>query len=285
MLDILCQLPCPCAGEETVKKYLKTKTKGYEDSIGNFIVNKKGGHKKLMVFCPLDEDTLTAMSCENKKVFVSHQGGAKLPLGLVVSFGGYLGVLQAKDNAKPDKDLYVEMLADGFENVGGAGVVSAEYITEENIIFTKDAVQKLATCAMLESVSEETDFDAFFVFGVQSKNNNKGAIVSTREINPEFVLAFEKTKSETLTYKVLSKGFIISENAKEKIENVCSSLGVEIKPEADSEDVSAAQAFCAPNTVVVGVPVRFYDEIRQATDIKYKEIIKEIIKAFLREGK
>ncbi|MBQ2897859.1 MAG: hypothetical protein IJE46_06030 [Clostridia bacterium] len=285
MLDMLCQIPCACGNEETIKKYIKTKTDGYEDSIGNFIVSKNDGQKKLMIFCGIDEDTLTAMSIDGKKVYVTHQGTQKLPLGSLVSFGGYTGVLQAKDAAKPDKDLYVDMLTGGFENIGAAGIVCAEYTTEENVIFTKDAAEKIAVCAMLECIDLKTDYDASFVFGVQSKNNNKGAIVATREIEPDFVLSFEKTKSEGLTYKAVGKGFVISSAAKEKIERICDKLDIEIKPEADSEQPSCVQALGAPNTVVVGIPVRFFDEIRQACDIKYKDIIKKIIKAFLEEGK
>lgn len=285
MLDILCQLPSPCGNEQTVKKYIKTKLDCTEDSIGNLIFNKNGGNEKLMVFCAIDEDTLTVMSIDGKNVYVSHQGGQKLPLGSVVSFGGYMGVLQAKDSSKPTEDLYVEMLKEGFENIGASGVVSTEYTTEDEIIFTKDAADKMALSAMLKCVSEETDYDTSFVFGVQSKNYNKGAIVASRAMEPDFVLAFEKTKSETLTYKAAAKGFIISQKAKEKIESIFDALDIEIKPEADTEAESMAAAFAAANVAVIGIPVRFCDEIRQAADTKYEEMLQRVIKAFLKEGK
>jgi len=284
MLDILCQLSAPCGNEETIKKYIKTKIDAKEDSIGNLINIKNGGCQKVMVFCPIDEDALTAMSIDDNKVYVSHQGKQKLPLGGLVSFGGYMGVLQAKDSTKPTENLYVQMLKKGFENVGAAGVMCAEYVTEDEIIFAKDAAEKIALSAMMKCTDCETDYTLVFVFGVQSKNNNKGAIVASRDKQPDFVLAFEKTKQETLTYKAAAKGFIISNKAKEKIEGVCHRLGIEIKPEADTEAQSSAAAFSSPNTVVIGVPVRFYDEIRQATDIKYEEILQKIIKEFLKEG-
>ena len=285
MLDILCQLPAPCGNEETVKKYIKTKVCTTEDSIGNLIARKKDGNEKRMIFGATDEDALTVMQIDGKKLFVSHQGVQKIPLGSLVSFGGYMGVLQAKDSSKPTENLYVEMLKDGFEKVGASGVVSVEYTTEDEIVFTKDVADKMALSAMLKCTDEETDYDTSFVFGVQSKNKNKGAIVASRALAPDFVLAFEKTKAETLTYKAASKGFIISQKAKEEIESICDALSIEIKPEADTEAESAASAFAAANVIVIGVPVRFYDEIRQAADIKYEEILQKIIKAFLKEGK
>ena len=281
MLDILCQLPCPCGSEDTVKKYINTKIATESDAIGNLIVKKDDSNT--MFFCALDEDALTVMSIDSKKAYVSHKGSQNIPLGSLVSFGGYTGVLQAENPDKPTENLYVEMLKDGFESVGVSGTVCAEYTTEDEIIFTKDAADKIALSAMLECVA--TSEKGNFVFGVQSKIGNKGAIAISRAQKPDFVVAFEKTTAKTLTYKATSKGFIISEAAKEKIESVCNKIGIEIKPEADTKADSCASAFECPNVVVIGIPVRFSKEIRQAADVKYVEIIKNLINAFLEEGK
>lgn len=276
MLDILCQLPCPCGMEDTVKKYIKTKIDAKDDALGNLILEK--GDSKTMFFCALDEDALTVMSIDGNKAYVCHKGNQNIPSGSLVSFGGYTGVLQASDPEKPTENLYVEMLKDGFHNVGASGTVCAEYTTEDEIIFTKDAADKIALSAMLECAV--TEDNGCFVFGVQSKIGNKGAIAASRAIKPDFVLAFEKTSARTLTYKSASKGFIISRQAKEKIENICQELDIEIKPEADTKSESCGASFECPNVVVIGIPVRFSKEIRQAADTKYVEIIKKIIRAF-----
>jgi len=281
MLDILCQLPCPCGSEETVKKYIKTKINAQEDALGNLIAKNSGG--KTMFFCAIDEDSLTVMSIDGKKAYVCHKGSQNIPLGSLISFGGYTGVLQASNPEKPTENLYVEMLKEGFENVGVSGTVCAEYTTEDEIIFTKDAADKIALSAMLECAAIHTD--GCFVFGVQSKIGNKGALACSRAIKPDFVVAFEKTDAETLTYKASAKGFIISQQAKEKIESVCSSNHIEIKPESDTKAESCASAFESPDVAVIGIPVRFSKEIRQAADTKYVEIIKKLIIAFSEEGK
>lgn len=281
MLDILCQLPCPCGSEDTVKKYIETKIKGKTDALGNLVVNKSDS--KLMFFCNIDEDAFTVMSIDGNKAYVCHKGSQTVPLGSLISFGGYTGVLQAENPEKPTENLYVEMLKDGFENVGVSGTVCAEYTTEDEIIFTKDAADKIALSAMLEcAVCEDK---GCFVFGVQSKISNKGAMCASRAIKPDFVVAFEKTTAKTLTYKAATKGFIISQKAKEKIESICEKNNIEIKPEADTKIESIANSFESPDVVVIGIPVRFSKEVRQAADIKYVEIAKKLIKAFLEEGK
>ncbi len=280
MLDILCQLPCPCGSEDTVKKYIGTKVKGETDALGNLIVNKSDD---IMFFCNIDEDAFTVMSIDGNKAYVCHKGNQSVPLGSLISFGGYTGVLQAENPEKPTENLYVEMLKEGFETVGASGTVCAEYTTEDEIIFTKDAADKIALSAMLECAI--TEDKGCFVFGVQSKIGNKGAVAASRALKPDFVVAFEKTTAKTLTYKMATKGFIISEQAKEKIESICQNNGIEIKPEADTKIESTANAFECPNVVVVGIPVRFSNQIRQAADTKYVEIVKNLIKAFLEEGK
>ena len=281
MLDILCQLPCPCGSEDTVKKYIKTKLSAECDAIGNLIAKKDDS--KTMFFCALDEDALTVMSIDGKKAYVAHKGSQNIPLGSLISFGGYTGVLQAENPEKPTENLYVEMLKEGFEGVGVSGTVCVDYTTEDEIIFTKDAADKIALSAMLEcAVASEK---GNFVFGVQSKIGNKGAVAVSRAEKPDFVVTFEKTSEKTLTYKAAAKGFIISEAAKEKIETICQKNGIEIKAEADTKKESTASAFECANVVAIGIPVRFSKEIRQAADVKYVEIIKNIINAFLEEGK
>ena len=281
MLDILCQLPCPCGSEDTMKKYIQTKVATQSDAIGNLIVKKD--NSKTMFFCAIDEDALTVMSIDGKKAYVSHKGSQNIPLGSLVSFGGYTGVLQAESPDKPNENLYVEMFKEGFENVGISGTACAEYTTEDEIIFTKDAADKIALSAMLNCAI--TSEKGNFVFGVQSKIGNKGAIAISRSEKPDFVIAFEKTNEKTLTYKAAADGFIISQAAKEKIESVCREKDIEIKAEADTKTDSCASAFECPNVVVIGIPVRFSKEIRQAADVKYVEIIKNLINAFLEEGK
>lgn len=280
MLDILCQLPCPCGSEETVKKYINTKVQGKSDALGNLIVSKSDD---IMFFCNMDEDAFTVMSIDGNKAYVCHKGESNVPLGSLISFGGYTGVLQAENPEKPTENLYVEMLKEGFEGVGMSGTVCVDYTTEDEIIFTKDAADKIALSSMLECAT--TEDKGTFVFGVQSKIGGKGATAVSRALKPDFVVAFEKTSEKTLTYKSATKGFLISEYAKEKIQSICEKKGIEIKTEVDTKAPSVASCFESPDVVVIGIPVRFSNQIRQAADVKYVEIVKNIIKAFLEEGK
>ena len=69
MLEILSALNAPCGGEEQIEKYIKTKLKdAYEDNLGNLVFRKKGGEKKLMLFCALDEDAIVVMSKKDVKL-------------------------------------------------------------------------------------------------------------------------------------------------------------------------------------------------------------------------
>ena len=94
------------------------------------------------------------------------------------------------------KEEMKEMLKEGFEKVGASGTVCAEYTTEDEIIFTKDAADKIALSAVLECAIAQDK--GCYVFSVQSKLGNKGAIAASRALKPDFVIPFKLDKKAAI---------------------------------------------------------------------------------------
>lgn len=273
MLEILTALNSPCGGEEHIKKYIKTKlSEAYEDATGNLIFHKKGGEKKLVIFCAVDEDAVVVMSSKDKKINFAHVGDKKIHAGDTVSFGGYKGLICTDNKEKCNEDLYIKMIGDVEVENGCIGVLDGEYYEEENIAFMKEAASKLTLCSMLECAENETKFDTYFVFGVLGKKGSRGLVAVTREIKPDKVLIFEQTENEKVTVKLLASGFMSNKESAEDLASVCN-----IEKEVNSEAKTSA-AFCdCADTVCVGVPVKYGDNIRQEINLEVKDRIKDII--------
>ena len=275
MLEILSALNSPCGGEEHIKKYIKTKLSGaYEDALGNLIYRKKGGEKKLMIFCALDEDAIVVMSKKEKKVNFAHIGDKKIYPGNTVSFGGYKGIICSDNKEKPTEDMYIRLIGGVEIEDGCIGTLDGEYYEEENIAFMKEAASKTAAAAMAECADCETNYDTYLVFGVLGKKSSRGLVGAVREIKPDKTLIFEQTSKESLTVKLLASGYVCSKEAAQEILDIDSSV---IK-EVDSGEKTSASFAEAENVVCIGIPVKYADSIRQEINLNVKDKLLNIIK-------
>ncbi len=281
MLEILSALNSPCGGEEHIKKYIKTKLPdAYEDDLGNLIFRKKGGEKKLMVYCALDEDAIVVMSQKDKKVNFAHVGDKKIYPGAAVSFGGYKGVVCSDNKDKPQEDMYIKLIGNVEIENGTIGVLEGEYYSEENFAFMKEAASRVAASAMIECADSETVYDTCFVFGVMGKKSSRGLVAAVREIKPDKTLVFEQTEKENLTVKLLATGYVCNKELAEEF--------LEIEPtlekEVNSEEKSSAAFAESENVVCIGVPVKYPDNIRQEINLEVKDKILNIITKTMKKG-
>ena len=199
MIDMLCAVPSPCGAEELIKKYISKKVscEYYEDGIGNLILHFGSGSKKLMIYAPIDEDSLVVMSKDKNKVSFAHLGKTKLYPGMTVSFGGYKGVI-CSDEKKPTEGQYIRLLTGNNVDIGASGVLDYEFYEEDDVVFAKHAAEKAAVCAMLECEGAESIYDVYFVFGVQGSNGHKGAVAASGSIKPDITVVFEGTEKRKM---------------------------------------------------------------------------------------
>ncbi len=281
MLEILSALNSPCGGEEHIKKYIKTKLSGAcEDSVGNLIYRNKGGDKKLVIYCSLDEDAIVVMSQKDGKINFAHVGDKKIHPGDTVSFGGYKGVVCSDNKEKPTEDMYIRTVGNVEIETASIGNLEGEYYCEENVVFMKEAAARVAVCSMIECADCESDFDTYFVFGVMGKKSSRGLVAALREIKPDKVLLFEQTEKENLTVKFLATGYVCSRELVEEITEIEPS----VEKEVDSKAKSAVSFAECENAVCVGVPVKFANNIRQEINLDIKDKILNIIRKTMKKG-
>lgn len=280
MLEMLCALPCPCGEEEITKKYIMQKHPECKtDDFGNLIRTIGKGDKKILVYASLDEDSLVAMEIKGSKVYFSHLGKRKIYPGQTVSFGGYTGVLQGEG-----EDKYIELIdsEDGIE-VGRCGVLEGEFEgdinNEKSTLLGKNIAQRTAISAMLSIENSSCEVD--FVFGVQSNHRNKGLSATVNTLDADEVLIFEETNEESFTLKVLGKGYCASQSLLSKAEEILNELNIPFVKTADSKEQTLGETAPWGKSLVVGIPVKFSDLIRQAIKSKTVKDVNKFIEKFV----
>jgi putative aminopeptidase FrvX len=282
---MLCAIPSPCGAEELIKKYIVKKTgcEWYEDGIGNLILHFGSGSKKLMVYAPVDEDSVVVMSKEKNTVHFSHLGKTKLYPGMIVNFAGYKGVI-CSDDKNPGEGQYIKMLTENNVDVGTSGVLDGEFYEEDDVIFAKHAAEKSAVSAMLECAGTDTLYDVYFVFGVQGSNGHKGAIAASGSINPDIALAFENTEKKdgnAIALKLLTSAYVCNENMKNKIAEIFEDEKLDLRFTVDAEEKSCGDLLRCANSAVIGLPAEFCNAPCQAVDKELPGDVTKIIKKLL----
>lgn len=269
MIDILSVIDAPSGNEENILKFIKTKIKGKceTDSMGNLIfrTGKEGG-KRIMFYTPVDEDAFVAMSVENEKVYFAHLGKRKVKAGDILSFSGYKGAV-ASPGGKDGK-LYFESFHTPIEQ-GQAGVFDFQSFSEDTVLCSKEAASKAAISAFVKASERDYENDIYFVFGVKNKMGGKGLIASLHGIKPDVLYIFEETdeKCEELTFKLMFKGGYSSRDFEFP----------SLKTEISSEKASLGAFSDCGKTAVIGIPVKYAENMYQTVNIQIEnEIIKLI---------
>lgn len=272
MVDMLSMIDSPCSMESSVLKFIQTKLNATctFDGIGNLIAHKKGSGKKLMFYTSVDEDAFVVMTRDKKTVNFSHKGDRKINKGDLLSFGGYLGIA--------DDDKSCTLLKEYDINTADVGCFYAPSFEDDDVILTKEAASKLAISAMCEASEEKSDFDVYFVFGVNSKMRNAGLVAAVSTINPDELIIFEETEKNTdkLCIKLMAKGFTSNRELFEKL----TSKG-ELEVIINSEENSAGSVISCEKIAVIGIPVENKEFARQKANLKLRENILNLIKGEL----
>lgn len=286
MFEMLCAIPSPCGGEDIAKKYIMQKyPECKEDALGNLVLKKGEGKKKIMLFAALDEDSAVAMDINGDKIHFAHLGNKKIYPGQAVSFGGYRGIVCA-DGDNPEENQYIKLVdcKEGIER-GRFGVFEGESegdLSDENGTFmAKNAANRAAISAMLKELS--CDDEVYLVFGVQSKHRDKGLISAVETINPDEVILFEETEGEKFNIKLLGKGYSASEEVSAKVEEAFEKCGIEFEKTADAKKVTRGALLPANISCVVGIPVMFSNFVRQGISVKTVFDLEKFVKCYLEE--
>ena len=215
--------------EDRIREQIKQEIKDYidemnVDNLGNLIALKKGtnhdasnnNNKKVMVDAHMDEIAFMVTHIDNEGFVRFHPLGGFDPKTLtaqrVVIHGkkDMLGILGTKAihmmNAEERKkaaeldDYFVDLglpkeEVEKFVSIGDTITRERDLVEIGNTISTKSLDNRIAVYILVETLKkiEATPYDFYAVFSVQEEVGLRGALVATRNINPDFAICLDTT--------------------------------------------------------------------------------------------
>ena len=205
LLKKLTMCPAPSGREEKIRELIKSEAgkyadEIYEDTLGNLIVKKGRGGKKIVILSHMDEIGVV-VTYKDEKGFLKFApvGGLKTKdlVGRRVEFeNSEIGVIGVHDDT--DKYEISKMFIDvsGSENisVGDMAVFTGEFYENETHVISK-ALDNRAGCyvALKTLQSIKSDNELYFVFTVQEEVGLRGAKTATYGIDADFAVAVDVT--------------------------------------------------------------------------------------------
>lgn len=223
LLKMLCELPGVSGNEDAVRNAIRTYAKPYaaemrEDSIGNLFVKKEGKDRRadtLMVCAHMDEvglivkeiteDGYLKFGCAGgidhrvllgKRVRVGKKG---IP-GVIGSKAIHLTGAKERESVPKVDELYIDigakkrLQAERYVALGDPASFEANYRTfGDGMICSKAIDDRIGCAVMLKLLSEELEYDTWFVFTVQEEVGLRGATTAAYTIAPDRALVLEGT--------------------------------------------------------------------------------------------
>lgn len=215
LLEELTQIYAPSGNEERMCEFIKKELDGfademYTDNLGNLIVHKKGGGKRIMLSAHMDEiGVIVTYIEENGFLRFATVGGVPLYCSLyqTVEFAdGIKGVVgyEEKTDLKSDlavSKMYIDIGASSREeaekmiSVGDCAVFCGAFSKCGSNVISKAMDNRAGVYAMmrvLKGLSTRVN-DLYFVFSVQEELGLRGAKAAANALSPEIGLAVDVT--------------------------------------------------------------------------------------------
>ncbi len=182
----------------------------YTDNMGNLVVHKKGGGKKILLAAHMDEIGLLANYIdENGFVRFSAVGGVMPYCALyqsVVFENGVKGVVayEEKEDLKKDfniQKMYIDIGARDAKqameliSIGDSAVFEGAFSQNGDIVSSKAMDNRVGVYALIKVLMQMDDCpnDLYFVFTAQEELGCRGAKAVSNAINPDIALAVDVT--------------------------------------------------------------------------------------------
>lgn len=220
LLDKLTSLNSPSGYEGEVRAFIKSEIEAYVDEIfidrmGNLIAHKRGNGKKVIVDAHMDEvgfiitgfnedGTLRFKSLGgiNAKIIPSKTviiGPKKIP-GVIGGKPIHLQSSEEKDKGLTYSDCCIDIGAENKEqckkliDLGEYAIFDTEYDEfGENLIKGKAFDNRMGCLVLMEALKESYDIDLYGVFTVQEEVGERGALISSLNIESDLGIVLEGT--------------------------------------------------------------------------------------------
>ena len=211
LLKKLTQEYGPSGREDEIRELIKSECEKYADEIytdalGNLIVHKKGGGKKLMLAAHMDEIGAAVTYIEKEGYLrFSAVGGLynkDLNMRKVRFANGTIGVIGCDEDNKERKigKMYIDIGAETGEeaeklvSVGDMCTFVGDYFEQGKNVISKALDNRAGCYILIEALKRiKSENDMYFVFTVQEEVGLRGARTSAYGIMPDYALAIDVT--------------------------------------------------------------------------------------------
>lgn len=262
------------------------------DAMGNVILHRPGGGKKVMLAAHLDAAGLIATETEGEKVRVGLVGAVEPNqwLGQQVQFAsGTLGVVCADTGSKEitAESLFVDVLGQKVLP-GDAAEPRSELRQVQNWIVAPQLANIAGCAVLLETVRrlQDADCDLYAVFTVQKELGSRGAGPATFATQPEMAVVVDGVavydgpaagKSEVACGKgpvlrLLDRKAVSHHEAVAALEQAAKRAGIACQRDVSQGDTTDAGAIaatgCGVKTAMLAFPIRGLHTLQERARLK-----------------
>lgn len=308
LLKDIAQIFGVSAHESKVANFIREELKDVkcevkEDKIGNIIVKKGSGEKKIMVSANMDVKGLIAYYIEDDgKVRIHNLGDVEAGsiVNKTVEFeSGIAGEIfsEVKDNHE-FRDLYVDLgfktreAALKYVKEGDAAVFKGNIYEEEDNVVSPNLSNRIGCYIMLKTIKDTCDYDKelYFVFSVQGQLEARGSRAAAFDIKPNlcFAINTENEKhvkiGEGPAIVVMQKGLIMHSDIKELLVSQAKEMDMKVQlcvSDEISDGSTVHKEVGGIQTGTIAVPCRNKGTIKETVNLKDVQKTIDLIKKCL----
>lgn len=319
LLKRLVQAGSASGSEAAVTEIIKKEAEGYADEIttdamGNLIVHKRGGGKKLMLAAHADEIGVMAI-CIDEKGFVRFAaiGGvyAKNAVHLRVRFkNGTIGVIGTEEDNKDRaiQKMYIDIgaksraEAEMLVKPGDTAVFCGDTVLQNGRIISKALDNKIGCYALIEALKHtDTVNDTYFVFTVQEEVGLRGAKTAAFAIEPDYALAVDVTDTGDTPHgidmavslgggaaiKVMDRSVLCDVTVRSRLTELAERSGIkhqlEVMTDGGTDAGSISLSGSGVKTGGISVPCRYIHSVSEMAEVDDVHAVIELLTAFVNE--
>ncbi len=207
LLKKLTQCYAPSGREDQVRELIKLETEKYADEVytdtlGNLIVRKGSGGKKIIILAHMDELGIV-VTYKDEKGFLrfAQIGGSRTKdlVGRRVKFSnGVIGVIGVHDDVDEYEatKMFIDVAGDDSINVGDMATFTGDFYENETHVISKALDNRSGCYAAIKALQTmgNTDNEIYFIFTVQEEVGIRGARTATYGIDADYAIGLDVTR-------------------------------------------------------------------------------------------
>lgn len=316
LLKKLTQAYGPSANEKLVGDIIEEEIKPYvdeirKDLIGNLLIVKKGGNKKVLIIAPMDQCCFLSTYVEdNGRIRFSVLSPIE-PLEIVnnnvIFENNIIGVIKTEESNSPIKmrDLYINVGEKDDKSVKeklplGASAVLKGNFHENDLNIMSPALDGRTACLCLieviKSLPKNVGTDLYFLFSAQNKLGARGSKIIAQSIKPNIAISIDSASCKEHDYsgkgpviRLRDKNMVSHPNLIKIFKDIAKNYKLPLQEQIAMNDISdvdgIVEAGIDAEVLSVALPIINY---KSSNEIIYKsdiENLKKLLDAFVRESK